>query len=197
VACPRCVGYRFGRWARIKEAAAGGTRLRGDDELERFGTAFVCLCVGVPIAGVGGVSGRKNDEEEGIQKAQEALKAIGGFVPTLSAALVAELEPLVSSQAHGQEYAERVHKVCRSDEQHPVQCADEPTRAHTLRAHEAHERGCGATPLATRTPPHHTAAAARRHCIAIASPGSPRRRHTPCASAVPAMRSWGPRSSTG
>ena len=110
--CERALlSYGYGRWARIKEAAAGGTRLRGDDEVERFGVAFICLCVGVQIGAVGGTNGRKPDEEEGIAKAREALRAVGGHVPTLSPQVIAELEPLVNHAAHGHEYAERVHKM--------------------------------------------------------------------------------------
>ena len=73
------LSFGYGRWSRIKEAAQGGTRLRGDDELERFGTAFVCLCVGVPIASVGGpetISGEA--EADGIAKAREMLRVLGG-----------------------------------------------------------------------------------------------------------------------
>ena len=112
--CERALlSFGYGRWGRIKESAAGGTRLRGDDEIERFGIMFVCLCVGVPIKDVGDPKrpNQKGDEAEGIAKAREMFKAIGGSMPTLNAATVAELEPLISSQAHGQEYAERVHKL--------------------------------------------------------------------------------------
>ena len=83
--CERALlSFGYGRWGRIKEAAQGGTRLRSDEELERFGIAFICLCVGVPIASVGGASGRGEQESEGIAKAREVLRSVGGSVPTLT-----------------------------------------------------------------------------------------------------------------
>jgi chromodomain-helicase-DNA-binding protein 7 len=118
------LSYGFGRWARIKEYAGGATKLRDDVEVARFGVAFVCLCVGVPIAGVGG--GDKGDarlgipaggpplgeqEIEGIAKARELLSQLGCDAPLLTKEQTHELEPYVSASAGGHEYAERVHKL--------------------------------------------------------------------------------------
>ena len=47
----------------------------------------------------------------GIAKARDALRAIGGSVPTLTQSQVNDLEPYVSASAHGHDYAERVHKL--------------------------------------------------------------------------------------
>ena len=74
--------------------------------------AFVCLCIGVPIAGIGGASPTMPEAEaEGIAKAREALEAVGCTVPTLTQSQIGELEPYVSKEAGGGEYAERVHKL--------------------------------------------------------------------------------------
>jgi len=107
--CERALlGFGYGRWGRIKEAAGGATKLRTDEELERFGQAFVCLCVGLPIAGVG-VPG-KGDQADGIHKARDLLVALGCTLPALTTAQLKDLEPYASASAGGQEYAERVHK---------------------------------------------------------------------------------------
>jgi len=121
--CERALlSFGFGRWGRIKEGAQGGTRLREESEIASFATAFVCLCVGVPVGTVGqlaapgaaadaasGITPGGEAELEGIGKARELLQQMGCELPSLSKAMVEELEPLVS--AGGAEYAERVHKL--------------------------------------------------------------------------------------
>ena len=56
--CERALlSFGFGRWGRIKDSAQGGTKLRQEEEIANFATAFVCLCVGVPVGAVGHVGG--------------------------------------------------------------------------------------------------------------------------------------------
>jgi hypothetical protein len=56
--CERALlSFGFGRWGRIKDSAQGGTKLRQEEEIANFATAFVCLCVGVPVGTVGHVGG--------------------------------------------------------------------------------------------------------------------------------------------
>lgn len=120
--CERALlSFGFGRWARVKEAAGGGTRLRTEAEIAAFGLAFVCLCSGVQIGAVGGEGGaapagaacgaatQSTAAREDVAAAHEVLREIGCRVPSLSQAQVTELEPLVS--AGGAEYAERVRKL--------------------------------------------------------------------------------------
>jgi hypothetical protein len=118
--CERALlSFGYGRWARIKETAQGGTRLRTEAELAAFGLAFLCLCVGVPIGGVGGVSEGGSSipvggapsaaEREGVAASREVLREMGCGLPVLSASDEDALEPLIS--AGGSEYAERLHKV--------------------------------------------------------------------------------------
>ena len=103
------LSFGFGRWGRIKREAGGATSFRSDEEVARFGVLFVCLCCGVPIGSVGGAEGMVEAAAEGIARAKDVLMAFGCPIPTLSASMVRDLEPLV--KASGQEYAERVQKL--------------------------------------------------------------------------------------
>ena len=100
--CERALlSFGFGRWGRIKEGAQGGTRLREESEIASFATAFVCLCVGVPVGTVGqlaapgaaadaasGITPGGEAELEGIGKARELLQQMGCELPSLSKAMV-------------------------------------------------------------------------------------------------------------
>ena len=108
--CERALlSFGFGRWGRIKREAGGATTLRTDEELHRFGLAFVCLCCGVPIGSVGQTAGQVEAEVEGIAKARDVLQAFGSPLPQLSKSQVEALEPIVRSD--GANYSERVHKL--------------------------------------------------------------------------------------
>ena len=108
--CERALlGFGFGRWSRMKYWVGGQTRLRDNEEIERFAIAFVCLCLGVPVGGTGGTGGTgtfPEQEAENIAKAKELIKELGGEVPRLTQTEVAEIEPTVSISAGGAEYAE-------------------------------------------------------------------------------------------
>ena len=127
--CERAMlSFGLGRWSRVREAAQGGTKLRTDAEVEAFGIAFVCLCVGVPVGPIGVIGAKPpadgaalSDRElgeckglaagvaDGVLAAREILAEIKCPLPRLTLEQGTELEPLV--RAGGAEYAERVHKL--------------------------------------------------------------------------------------
>ena len=109
--CERALlSFGLGRWARVKELAAGGTRLREEEEIARFGVAFVCLCCGVPVGAVGAnIAAEGADVQESLRKARDLVGQLGLAPPSLTPQQAAELAPYVTEG--GDEYARRVHKL--------------------------------------------------------------------------------------